>query len=317
MGIYQLNKFLQANCKGAIKLVSFNKLKGKRIVVDISIYMYKYAKDSSIIEGIFKMISILQYYEIEPIFIFDGKPPEEKYGLLDSRRNKKREAELKYNELKEKMEKNGKTNYDIEKDKTLKNYKDMFIKITKNDIDATKKLIQTIGLRYYTAKNEADELCASMVINGFAWACLSEDMDMFVYGCPRILRYASFIKETAILYDHSGILERLNIDLDTFKDLCILCGTDYNMGIDNIYKLYSKYKTYVKDDIKTPYLHWIFSTVYKNTNKINVGLVKKIFTVTDNVDDKIEINQSITTRGDFKIDELKSFLSDYDFIFLG
>ena len=33
--------------------------------------MYKYAKDSSIIEGIFKMISILQYYEIEPIFIFD------------------------------------------------------------------------------------------------------------------------------------------------------------------------------------------------------------------------------------------------------
>ena len=39
---------------------------------------------------------------------------------------------------------------------------------------------------YYTAINEADELCASMVINGFAWACLSEDMDMFVYGCTRV-----------------------------------------------------------------------------------------------------------------------------------
>lgn len=316
MGIYQLNKFLQTNCRNAIKKVSLAELRNRCIAVDISIYLYKYAKENTVVEGIYKMISTMQYYDIEPIFIFDGKPPEEKYELLDSRRNKKREAELKYHALKTKMEKVGKSRYDIEKDKTLQNYKNIFIKITKKDIDNAKKLISIFGLRYYTAKNEADELCASMVINGLAWACLSEDMDLFVYGCPRILRYASFINETAIIYEHANIMKCLGIDTNTFKDLCILCGTDYNKGIDNIYKLFNKYKIYKKTHTEKSYDQWLYDTIYKNTDRINIGLIKQMFTVSDNIDEKIDITQSHSQRQDFNLVNLKKFLSSHDFIFV-
>lgn len=316
MGIYQLNKFLQSNCRNAINKIPLSSLSNRRIAVDVSIYMYKYAKENTIIEGIYKMISTMLHHDIEPIFVFDGKPPEEKYELLDSRRNKKREAELKYNQLKTEMEKVGKSKYDIEKDKTLKNYKSMFIKITKEDINNVKTLISIFGLRYYTAKNEADELCASLVINGLAWACLSEDMDLFVYGCPRIIRYASFINETVILYDHTKIMKILGINVSTFKELCILCGTDYNKGIDNIYKLYNKYKTFKKTGIETSYWEWLFDTLYKNTDKINVTLLKSMFTVSDNVSDKIEITESLMYRRDFNFERLKTFLSGHDFIFV-
>ena len=37
-------------------------------------------------------------------------------------------------------------------------------------------------------QGEADELCAKLVIKRYAYACLSEDMDLFVYGCNKIMR---------------------------------------------------------------------------------------------------------------------------------
>jgi len=50
------------------------------------------------------------------------------------------------------------------------------------------------GVSYIDADGEADQLCASLVLKNKVYACLSEDMDLFVYGCPRVLRYLSFIK---------------------------------------------------------------------------------------------------------------------------
>ena len=38
-----------------------SKLQGKRIVVDVSIYLYKYESDNSLIESIYTMISIFRH----------------------------------------------------------------------------------------------------------------------------------------------------------------------------------------------------------------------------------------------------------------
>ena len=101
MGIKHLNKFLRENCKNSIKCISMSELSGKKIAIDISIYLYKYVGDDSLIENMYLMISIFRYYNITPIFIFDGKPPTEKKELLKRRRENKLDAEKEYNRLRD------------------------------------------------------------------------------------------------------------------------------------------------------------------------------------------------------------------------
>ena len=100
MGIKHLIRFLREEAKDSIKFISLSEITGKKIAVDISIYMYKYASDGTLIENIYLMLSIFRYYNIVPIFIFDGKPPNEKKKLLIKRRENKKEALEEYNKLK-------------------------------------------------------------------------------------------------------------------------------------------------------------------------------------------------------------------------
>ena len=205
MGIKNLNKFLKENAKESIKLGHVSELSGKRIAVDISIYMYKFASEDTLIENIYLMLSIFRYYNVIPIFVFDGKPPTEKKELLQKRREDKKEAEAEYKELKNKLEIN-KNMDEIEKQEIINNMdmlKRKFVNVNKNDIDKVKNLIRSYGATYYDAPGEADELCAMLTIKGKVWACLSEDMDMFVYGCPRVVRYLSLLNHTFVIYDNS------------------------------------------------------------------------------------------------------------------
>ena len=76
MGIKNLNRFLREQSKQSkesIKFISVAELSGKKIAVDISIYMYKYASEGSLLENIYLMLSVFRYYNICPIFVFDGK----------------------------------------------------------------------------------------------------------------------------------------------------------------------------------------------------------------------------------------------------
>jgi hypothetical protein len=90
-----------------------------------------------------------------------------------------------------------------------------------------KQLIHAFGTTYYEASGEADELCAMLVLKKRAWACLSEDMDLFVYGCPKVLRYLSLTNHTMVVYNTKHILEELGLKLKEFREICVLSGTDY------------------------------------------------------------------------------------------
>jgi 5'-3' exonuclease len=93
MGIRNLNKYFKEECKNsdAIKLTHMSQLSSKKIAVDISIYLYKFASEGALIENIYLMLSILRHYNIIPIFVFDGKPPAEKKELLVKRKKDKNE----------------------------------------------------------------------------------------------------------------------------------------------------------------------------------------------------------------------------------
>jgi len=235
MGIRYLNRFLKDNASNSIKLCKLTELSGKKIAVDISIYMYRFACDNTLIENIYLMLSVFRYYNIIPIFIFDGKPPPEKRELLQKRKEDKQEAEQEYNELKKSLELN-KDMDDADKQEIIYNMdmlKKKFVSINKNDTEKIKNLIRAYGATYYDAPGEADELCAMLTIKQKVWGCLSEDMDMVVYGCPRVIRYLSLLNHTAVIYDVNGILDDLGISQRELREICVLSGTDYNLACDD------------------------------------------------------------------------------------
>jgi len=285
MGIKLLNKFLKENCKStnSIYTMHMSKLQGKRIVVDVSIYLYKYESDNSLIESIYTMISIFRHYNITPIFIFDGVAPTEKKELIESRLQKKRIAENEYYKLKE-MSRGGSVNATEknEIEEQMNSLKKKFVYMNKIKINKIKYLLDCYGMTYFDAPGEADQLCAWLVINKLAWACLSDDTDMFVYGCNRVLRYFSLINHNAVLYDYENILKELKVQHDVFKEICVLSGTDYAEGIGagslNIIKIMQLYKNYSSYKVDMSFCDWL--TINSNI-QINHELLLKIKCIFD------------------------------------
>ena len=273
MGIKHLNRFLREEVQNSIKFISLVELSGKKIAVDISIYMYKYASEGCLLENMYLMLSTMRYYDIVPVFIFDGKPPPEKKGLLLKRKEDKQEAENEYNKLKKQLE--NKQIDDVEKQEVVTNMdilKKKFVYISKNDIEDVKNLIRAYGATYYDAPGEADELCALLVIKNKVWACLSEDMDMFVYGCSRVIRYLSLLNRTVVLYDTTDILNNLGITQKELREICVISGTDYNYNDNNnnndndddnckntpsLYKTLGYFKKYHKANSELDFYDWL------------------------------------------------------------
>ena len=209
-------------------------------------------------------------YEIRPIFIFDGKPPPEKHDLLRKRSNDKRDARSKYNEL-EKLLKNATKE---EKKKILyemNQLKRQFIRITDEHIANVKQVMDAFNVTYYNSPNEADELCVYLVKSGKAWGCVSDDMDMFVYGCPFVLRNLSLLKHTITVYDTSKILSELDLSEKQFCEIMTISGTDYNIhsatSLSETLQLHKEYTIYSKQTKDKPCEFYIW--LLKNTKYIN------------------------------------------------
>jgi len=321
MGIRYLNRFLKDNASPSIKLCNLAELSGKKIAVDISIYMYRFASDNTLIENIYLMLSVFRHYNIIPIFVFDGKPPPEKRELLQKRKEDKLEAENEYNKLKNTLEIN-KDMDDADKQEIIYNMdmlKKKFVSINKNDIENVKSLIRSYGATYYDAPGEADQLCAMLNIKDKVWACLSEDMDMFVYGCPRVIRYLSLLNHTAVVYDIKGILNNLGITQKELREICVLSGTDYNLECDdtknslnNTLKLFKKYH---KSNSKACFYEWLNSD---NNYIKDYELLMKIHDMFDlNINHfDIKVFEKIKIiNGPIVKDEIKNILKTDGFIF--
>jgi hypothetical protein len=323
MGIRHLNRLMRTNCPQSIRCINASELTGKKIAVDISIYLYKYEAENSLLENMYIMLSIFRHYNIIPIFIFDGKPPPEKKALLLKRKEDREYAQLEYNKLTLQLE--SITN-EFDKQEivaSMDQLKKHITFITKDKIESVKSLIRAYGATYYDAPGEADELCASLVVKKKVWACLSEDMDMFVYGCTRVIRYFSLINHTVVLYYMKGILEELKMNQKEFKEICVLSGTDYNVNADgnhdiaNLTTTIKHFKKYKSTNIEPniTFYDWLID----NTNYI--GDLELLYKINDMFDLSID-NQSLKPFKNIKIanshinqKDIESIMAEEDFIF--
>ena len=317
MGIPQLNHYLQQKSDNGIREIPLSEIKGRSIVVDTSIYLYKYLSEGSLIEGFYHLITKLRQFGIAPLFIFDGKPPPEKQGELDERKRRKTAAKDEYEILLQKYRKEQNHKKRIVMKNTLDSLKRQFIKVTHDDIGSVKMLMQSYGVSYLDASGEADVLCAAIVNSGKAYACLSEDMDMFVYGCYRVLRYLSLLNSTVVMYDTATILNDLGFTYSEFKDVCIVTGCDYvkkhQRSIDNTITLFERYR---KEEHCSPtFSEWMVDNTDFLSKDIDFKKIYEIFD-TENYYSKSFIDSIKIFNSAPNNTNLTNILSKHGFIFL-
>lgn len=319
MGIPKLNSYLIQNCsKQSIDKKHLSTFSGKTIAIDISIYLYKFAATNGIIQSLYQMILTFKFYNIKPIFVFDGKPPEEKKELIYKRNDLKNEAESQC----VLMQKEYDTLYNI-KDKTQDEIKKMLnlqnsieklkkqcVRVSWGDSEKAKRLIKLCNEDFYIADGEADQLCVQLVLNKTAWACMSDDMDMFVYGCTRVMRGLSLYNHTVMFYNINGILRELDIQMVEFRKLAVLSGTDYNIEHSiNVKDVLKQYNTYKKLETDVPFYEWYskLKNIVLDMEKIN-----KIYNMFC-VDSNTHISKSnCSINNDMTIEK---FLRPYGFVF--
>jgi len=323
MGIKYLNRFLRDNCtKKAISKKPLSAFRNKTVVIDTSIYLYKFASEDLLMENMYLMISILKSYKIIPIFIFDGKPPIEKRDLLKQRRLEKKEAEQKFAILQNTLE-NARAEDSKDIVKEMESLKRQMIRIRDDDIQKVKRLMDAYGVIYYDAIGEADCLCAYLLRIGKAWACMSDDMDMFLYGCPFVMRSLSLMNKTVILYDTEAILKDLEMTQQQFCEIMVLSGTDYNIhsktSLNETIKWYYQYMKYYANT-EHPYGFYVW--LVKHTNYITdykkLLMVYQLFQFNNHNDDyeseqwkQLEIVEKPVNQP-----ELESIMEKEGFIFL-
>lgn len=252
MGIKKLNKFI--NEKNLINeypnleiYLMYNKKPGKNAVIAIDFWLYAYKFTYSygnMIIGFWNQAINFLAHRVIPLYVFDGAPPNEKETILSMRQKKKKNIEIKLKEVCEAIE-SDEVN-DIRKlEAEKKRLEKSLVKITKQDILTIKQLFDTLNVPHMTANGEADALCAKLYKEGVITACLSDDMDMLVFGCEKTIKFS---EGKLIEFNLTKILDELELIHDEFIDMCILFGCDYirtcnKLNYIDAYELIKEHKT--------------------------------------------------------------------------
>ncbi len=255
MGIKGLMKLIHDYAPKAVIEHDIKNYFGRKIAIDISMSLYQFliqvrigpendsltnaeGEVTSHIQGIFYRTIRMMENGIKPIYVFDGKPPAMKKGELNKRSDKRDEAEegMRAAIAEENQE-------DINK------YKKLSVKATRQQNDDCRRLLILMGIPIVDAPSEAEAQCAEMVKSGLVYATGTEDMDTLTFGCDRLVRHLSFAasrKEPIVEINLIKVLEGMQLTMEQFIDVCILCGCDYTTSIPKIgavtaYKLILKY----------------------------------------------------------------------------
>lgn len=258
MGVKLLSSLLGRYCSAAIMKDPLRKFAGKRFAIDASNCIYRFLYDDTLIPSMYEFCVTLAHYNIKSVFVFDGQFTTQKKSVVAERRKEREKARLTYDTLMQQSNANP---------DEIKIAKRKMARMTTKHVTEVKELLTALGIPYIEAKKEADEICAELVINGEAYACVSGDTDMFVYGCPRVIRYLSIRKHTCVMFDLEGILNSLSLSFDEFKDVCMVAGTDYNEANLNMYTAYKLWSEYKSEPNESCFCDWLVFRGIFNTKE--------------------------------------------------
>jgi flap endonuclease-1 len=262
MGVAKLNGYIRAMCEKSIKKMPLSQLAGKKVSIDASIFMYRYKEKECLLENMYNLVNVLKKNGIIPCFVFDGKPPDEKKGTITARKEAKMAAEEEHKEVLKRLESIDPSDTES-KEELQRKAETLRVKMTRltvQDVWYVKDLLTACGVTWIEACGEADGLCAKMCVKRYTDAVLSEDMDMFLYGCPYVWRHLSILQETVFVYDLESICSELQVSKEQLKEICVASGTDYNSDSNkgtNIHTTMKLYRRYKKSGCKDQFYEWL------------------------------------------------------------
>ena len=245
-------------------------------------------KDGKIISHIIGIINkTIQYLElgITPIYIFDGKPPIEKKSVIDERNKKAQESKLLLENS-------------VNKEDKLK-YEKGTIRAKPYHFNDIKELLKLMGVSYIDANGEAEVYAAELCRIGYVDYVVTDDLDALPSGCPKMIRSCldRSIKRSDVvsIIDLEKVLKDFNINMDSFIDMCILCGCDYcpsipKVGIMRAFSHIQNYKT-IEGLIESKKVSNIPQEFIDNYNKS-----RELFKIFENKLDNIPINNSVINK---------------------
>jgi len=234
MGIKGVQQFFRNNIGklDGVEIVSLSHFSGKTIVIDLMFYLHRYVfrgvYDDDYLHEFVNLSHKLDYFGVNYIYLFDGKPLEDKQDTIESRKLVPQRLEKKIEKIKQNEVH---TEEDIMKIMKLSR---KIRKITPIHIKRVKCLFDKLGIQYIHNKAvEADPIVKFLVDCEFADACLTGDMDLLAYGCNNILFDLDYANNTVTLINLERLLNTLQIDYKQFVQVCVLSGTDYNSPLEH------------------------------------------------------------------------------------
>jgi flap endonuclease-1 len=178
---------------------------------------------------------LMAEYDIRPLFVFDGKPPELKMRTLQERRSYRERARKEWEEAVRRKD------FSTAWSKAVR-----MNSLTQPMQDDAKRVLELLGIPYVQAPEEAEAQAAYMAMRGDVWAANSRDYDSLLFGAPRLVRYVTisgqeFLPSRGVarplvpeLIELEELLGHLEITREQLVDMAILIGTDFNKGAKGI-----------------------------------------------------------------------------------
>ena len=313
------------------KAIEFKELANKVIAVDAYNAIYQFLSTirqpdgtplmdskkrvTSHLSGLFYRNINLLAEGAKLIYVFDGKPPSQKFGTNIKRSEAKDEAREKYEQAK--------SEEDIE---SMGKYARQNIRLTPEIILDSKKLLEAMGICVVQAPSEGESQAAAISKHGDAWAVGSQDYDSLLFGAPRLIQNLTMARTrktiSGIIYISPEIIElqevlnSLQINLDQLICLGILAGTDYNpggikgIGQKKALELVKKYRNpvdifnSVKDKLASQENQFDWREIFELFHKPDIARVKIDFPKLD----EGEIRKILVSEHEFSLDRVNNQL---------
>ncbi|GAA5834535.1 hypothetical protein JCM11251_007034 [Rhodosporidiobolus azoricus] len=260
MGIKGLTALINDNAPKAIKQAEMKTLFGRKVAIDASMSIYQFliavrqqdgqqlmneaGETTSHLMGLFYRTIRMVENDLKPCYVFDGKPPQLKSNVLKKRFSNRQEAKEDEVEAKETG-----TTEDVDKLSRRQ------VKVTREHNEECRRLLTLMGIPWVEAPSEAEAQCAELCRGGLVYGAGSEDMDTLTFNSPIVLRHLTFSEARKMPIDVislESVLEGLELTMDQFIDMCMLCGCDYlepikGVGAKTALKMVKEYDS--MDDI--------------------------------------------------------------------
>jgi len=172
--------------------------------------------------GALKGVGTLAAEGLRPVFVFDGTPVDLKSEEVAARREQRERAEDLLRAARERGD-----------PEAIRKYKAQTQRLSEHTLSTARELLARLDVPVVDAPAAGEAQAAHMVRQGTCEAVLSDDYDALLFGSPRTVRQFSG-RGPAELVDLPTTLSELGVDHEGLVDVALLCGTDYNDGVDGV-----------------------------------------------------------------------------------